>query len=213
MTGVTMIIWLFCHFNMHMEPLHGPCRHQAKLLCRPTVCFCFFNWLFGRNFNWIPVEIHFNWIVAWLQSANELPTIRGREKKNGLALEPYNKLEQEVIQREAHTPRTKEARTHISTCVCAHKAKPWKKISKSVPHSPPPHPPHHDSLDGVDSRWQQQRCAKWLQDWRRRGPKKKRWEDKYGRGRGNYRRGGQEDVMIWKGVKRVGLGVKSGLFM
>lgn len=151
MTGVTMIIWLFCHFNMHTEALHGPRRQPAKLLCRPTVCFCFFNWLFGRNFNWIPVEIHFNWIAARLQIANELPTIGGREKKNGLALEPYNKLEQEVIQREAHTPRTKQAHTHIGTCVCT-QAKTLKKLVNQYRIPPPPIMTHWMGSTVDDSR-------------------------------------------------------------
>jgi len=52
----------------------------------------------------------------------------GRGKKNGLALEPHNKLEQEVIQDETHTKNKTARHTHKHEHMCT-RAKTQKKES------------------------------------------------------------------------------------
>ena len=78
--------------------------------------------------------------MAELQRAEQRQTEGGREEDNGLALEPYNKLEQEVIQREAHTHPEQNHHTHSHTQTCEHMCVHRGKMvsSECIPPPPPP---------------------------------------------------------------------------
>lgn len=117
--GVKTFIKLVCHFKLRIEA-HW---QRLELLCRQAVCRRLFNWLLGRNFNWIPVRIQINWIAAGLQRAGA-----AARRSEGLVWlwSLYNKLEQEVIRDETHTPRTKQPHTHTQAHVCT-QAKTQKK--------------------------------------------------------------------------------------
>lgn len=82
--------------------------------------------------------------MAGLQRAEQQQAEGGREgeRENGLALEPYNKLKQEVIQRQTHTQNktTTHARTHMSTRVYTSRNTEEKKKTVNLERIPPPPP-------------------------------------------------------------------------